>query len=1158
MVRFMILGCLLITSLFVFYTRRAFAQGETTSAIVGQVTDPTGAVIPGAAVTITNRGTGLMRSLKTDKEGLFDFPQLTPGTYSVRAEADGFDPQQIDNVVSSLGQKQTVNFTLKVAHLSETVQVSGAPPLLNPGNANTSTNLNAPALENLPNPGGDLTYPLQFAPGALMNTAGSGNDFVGGTNGYGNVEFNGLPALANGYIVDGLETNDPLTNLNSGLSTNLVLGLNSIAEVTVNTLSYAVDQGRYGASQVNYVTKSGTNQFHGNLYELWNGSALNAADFFTNATPGNSKPQSVVNHFGGSLGGPILHDKLFFFFDGEWIRIALPIVTPATVPTPAFQNYVLQQLPLGGVDAITGAAYPAAPQMVPFYRKMFSLYGNTAGTPLAVLGCPFNADASPAAGNPPDGNGCANRQSVSHSSDDHEQVQTARIDWNINHSDTAWFRFQADTGLQAAWTDPINPLFDSTSPQPLYSFAAGYTHVFSQNLVNYFNPGFSWYESLFAPSDFQNTLAAFPIVLQGSGANVPFTTIGGLDNTWTQGRRASRLFINDNLAWSHGPHEFRFGTNTRIFRLNDYDFGEGVVPLVNYTDLPQFIYGVASTTTETFPVSANEPFNFLNLDLYAQDTWKLTPKVTWTIGIRDTFNSNPLNPHDEIARLPGSFDSISHNVNQPLNAAIQTNLGNIFDSTPLAILQPRTAFAWQVAPNTVLRTGFGLFSDLLPGSIADLVGVNPPYVRSFQGGLLGTVGGTAIARGVPGSAVDATAAANQAFGLGFAQGWLSCASPQANAAACLPPVAITAVPSGELHAPYFMQWSLGIEHQFGSTGNVRAQYVGTRAVNQPYLTQANGYQTVCSGCFAPYPYMQPADPRFGAVTQFATGATSHYNGLQINATKRLGHGLMGQINYTFSRCMDEVSNGGLLQFSAGALLTPLPGDLARDYGPCDYDVRHNVSGQYVYELPIKVRSRRLGYALNGWQVSGTAIWHSGLPFSVLSTPYSANGQGIIQGGGPQFASVVPGVPLYDHNPIPGVTQPGTIQWLNPNAFVSSVDPSTGACNGGDTPQNCQFGNLGRNALRGPDFSWSDFYLTKWFTLSERLKLRFEGQFFNVFNHANFALPSIVLAGIPGKPSTQVGFGALTYTTSPPTGLLGVGLGGDSSPRMIAFQARIEF
>jgi len=323
---------------------QARAQGETTSAIVGQVRDTTNAVVPSATVTIASPETGLRRSAKTDEAGRFNFPQLKPGTYSVKAEAQGFEPQQNDNVIAGLGQKQTVDFTLRVTRSTVTVEVNSEAPIINPENANTSTTLDAPALEDLPNPGGDLTYPLQFAPGALINTAGSSNDFVGGTNGYGNVEFNGLPALSNGYIVDGLETNDPLTNLNSGLSTNLVLGLNSISEATVNTLSYSVDQGRYGASQINYVTKSGTNQFHGNLYELWNGSLLNAADYFTNATPGNHKPRSTVNHFGGSLGGPILHDRFFFFFDSEWVRIALPIVTPTMVPSPAFQQYVLQQL----------------------------------------------------------------------------------------------------------------------------------------------------------------------------------------------------------------------------------------------------------------------------------------------------------------------------------------------------------------------------------------------------------------------------------------------------------------------------------------------------------------------------------------------------------------------------------------------------------------------------------------------------------------------------------------------------------------------------------------------------------------------------------------------------------------------------------------------
>ena len=1135
----------------------SFAQGETTSAIIGQVSDASGAAVPGARVTITNTDTALRRSAKTDDSGRFDFPQLKPGTYAVRVEAQGFDPQQNDAVFSGLGQTQTADFTLKVAQSSQTVEVNSETLVLNPENANTSTTLNAPALEDLPNPGGDLTYPLQFAAGALVNTAGSGNDFVGGTNGYGNVEFNGLPALSNGYIVDGLETNDPLTNLNSGLSTNLVLGLNSISEVTVNTLSYAVDQGRYGASQVNYVTKSGSNQFHGNLYELWNGSKFNAADYFTNATPGSHKPHSTVNHFGGSVGGPIARNKLFFFFDSEWVRIALPIVTATTVPTPEFQNYVLQQLPLGGIDSVTGSRYQPAPQLVPFYQKMFSLYSNTSGTPLTVLGCPFDVGAgSPAVAN--DGSGCANRQSVSHSSDDHEQVQTVRIDYNIKEKNTTWFRFQTDNGLQAAYTDPINPLFNALSPQPLYSFAAGYTHVFSQNLVNYFNPAFSWYGSLFGPSDFQKTLSTFPIVLQGSGANAPYTRVGGLDNTWVQGRRASRLFINDNLAWSIGTHELRFGTNIRILRLNDYDFGQGTVPTVTYSTLPQYIYGVASTATETFPTSANEPFNFLNLDLYAQDTWRVTKRLTWTFGLRDTLNSNPLNPHQHIARLNGSFDSMSHDVDQPLNAAIQTGLGKVFSSTPLAILQPRTAIAWQFESKSVLRAGFGVFSDILPGSVADVVGVNPPYVKSFQGGLLGTVGGSAIAPGVPNSVVSATVTANQTFSSGFIQGQLSCASAQANPATCLPAVAITAVPNGELRAPYFMEWSLGLEYQLGTTGSLHAQYVGTRAVNQPYLTQVNGYQTACEGCFAPFPYARSTDPRFGAVTQFSTGANSHYNGLQMSAMKRIGHGLMGQINYTWSRCMDTVSNGGFLQFSAGGILSPLPGNLARDYGPCDYDIRHNLNAQYVYQLPVKVQNRLLGSALNGWQVSGTVFWHSGIPFSVLSTPYSANGNGIVNGSGPQFASVVPGVPLYEHNPVPGVTQPGTVQWLNPDAFVSTVDPSTGACFGGNSPNNCRFGNLGRNALRGPNFTWSDFYLSKLFPLTEQLKLRFDVQFFNVFNHPNFGLPSMVLAGIPGKPTTQTGFGALTYTTSPPTGLLGVGLGGDSTPRMIAFQLRLEF
>ena len=297
-----------------------------------------------------------------------------------------------------------------------------------------------------------------------------------------------------------------------------------------------------------------------------------------------------------------------------------------------------------------------------------------------------------------------------------------------------------------------------------------------------------------------------------------------------------------------------------------------------------------------------------------------------------------------VGRLRGSFSSIAHDVNQPLNAAIQNHLGNLFSSSPIAILQPRTAIAWQFEPKTVLRAGFGIFSDILPGSVADLIGTNPPYVQTFQGGLFGSVGKagsagcdpvvgcTAIAPGVP-TALLTQPLRQIRFSFGISPGPLSCASPQANPAACLPPVAMTAVPDRKLHAPYFMEWSLGIEHQFGTTASLQAQYVGTRAVNQPYLTQVNGYQTVetvsgtlCLGMFA---RSRGADrstiwrrhPVFQRRKQSLQWPSN-------DRLKRLGHGLQGQVNYTWSHCTDSL-NCGFLPFAAGGVLSPLPGELSR-------------------------------------------------------------------------------------------------------------------------------------------------------------------------------------------------------------------------------------
>ncbi len=1139
-------------------------QSGTSSALGGTVTDSRGAVLPNAVVTATEVDTRAVRVGRTNSDGRFLFSQINPGVYQITVRADGFAQQQSESTTVAVGRTVTLNFNLQVSTGSQRVEVRAQQGLLSLENSNTTTTLDAKSIKSLPNPGQDLTFLAQFAQGALMNTAGSSNDNKA-PGGYGNVEFNGLPATSNGYILDGYDTNDPWLGLNIGLSTNLVIGLDAVQEATVNTNSFSVDQGRYGASQVDYFTKSGTNQFHGDMYEIWNGSLLNAQNYFLHAndSPGNvaRKPRSTVNEFGVSVGGPIQANKLFFFAHYEGIRIALPLVSQAVVPSPAYQRYVLTQLPLGGTDPLTGTALPAQPEEVGFYQSMFNLYGNTAGTPLPIASCPLDANGailpiSPGAGQTVDGSGCANQRQESLHNSDSENLIVLKIDHTIDASNSSWYRFQQDTGLQAAYTDPINPIFNSFSPQPQRTVVLGYTHLFTANLVNQFNPGASWYASVFEPNNFAQVQQTFPIVLTGGTANAPFTAIGGNNNIYPQGRKVTQWQINDNLIWTRRQHTLKFGMNSRRVDVSDYDLGQGTVPTVIYNDLAQFTYGAAYTASHTFPVALKERVANGDLDLYAMDTYNPTTGLTLTAGVRATWNTNPENQQRLFARPAGSFLDTSHDTNQPLNQVIETNLQRLFPATPLFVWQPRASIAYQLAARTAIHGGFGVFNDIIPAQISDLGAINAPYASTFTGGLGGQVGGVGIAPGVAGSAIDATAAANQAFQSAFQAGSNPCAGIAPGASTCPLAVNLNTFPSGTLKTPYYYEYNLGIERQIGGRGALRVDYVGTRGVHEPYQVELNGYQTVCQGCFSPFPYQRPLDQRFASVNEFRTGANSSYAGLQTSFTEQID-GLTLRGNYTLSHCLDEVSNGGLLPFSTQGILSPLPGELSRQYGDCDYDVRHNVSAFGLYQIPFHSSHAAWRQLLGGWAFSETFFFHTGLPFTVLSQPYTANNRGIFQGSGPQFARRIPGVPLYRKSAYPGVTEPGTKQWLNPAAFVSVVDPTSGTCTGGDSAANCQFGDSGRNTVRGPHFTDSDMYLTKHFAVTQQVSLRFDTQFFNVFNHPNFALPSSVEAGVPGR-FIPARFGTLQSTVSPPTGLLGVGLGGDSSPRMIAFQARLEF
>jgi hypothetical protein len=1133
------------------------AQSGTSSALSVEVTDPSGAAVPCATVTMTDTNTKASRVGLTDAAGHFLFSQINPGIYQVTVDASGFAVVQSEPTMVGVGRTVSLNFSLRVRSSNQTVEVTAQPGLLSLDNPNTTTTIEEKTIKNLPNPGQDLTYVAQFAQGALMNTAGSSND-AKAAGGYGNVEFNGLPATSNGYILDGYDTNDPWLGLNIGLSTNLVIGLDAVQEATVNTNSFAVDQGRYGAANVNYFTRSGTNAFHGDLYEIWNGSFFNAEDYFLHAndTADNiaHKPRSTVNEFGVSVGGPVRRDKLFFFAHYEGIRIALPIVSQITLPTPAYQQYVLGQLAVGGTDPVTGISLPAQPAEIPFYQKMFSLLPAPGGSPVPIVGCSLGTS----------GDGCAMQRQASLNNSDSENLIVVKIDHTINAKDSVWYRFQQDTGLQAAYTDPINPIFNSFSPQPQRTFVMGYTHVFNPELVNQFNPGASWYSSIFEPDNYSQVQQSFPIVLASGSDSVPFTTIGGNDNTYPQGRKVTQWQINDNLTWTHGKHTWKLGINTRRLDVSNYDLGEGTVPTITYNDLAQFTYGAAYTASQSFPVSLKERVSEGNLEYYGMDTWKPTPKTTFTYGIRATWNTNVTSGRALFSRMAGSFLDASHETKQPLAQVVLGNVSQLFPATPLFIYQPRVSFAYQLLPLTAVHGGFGVFSDIIAMQIADLAAMNAPNDPTFVGGIGGQVGGVGIAPGVSGSAVDAAVSANDSFQTTFRSGGNPCLGIRTGAATCPLAVSLNTFPSGTLKTPYYYQYNLGIEQQIGSRGSLRTDFVGTRGLHEPFQVQLNGYQTVCEGCFAPFPYQQPIDQRFGNVAEFRTDARSNYAGLQMAYTEQW-HGLTLRGNYTFSHCLDEVSNGGLLAFSTQGLMSPLPGELGRQYASCDYDVRHNISAYGLYQVPFHSSHAILRHIFGDWSFSETAILHSGLPFSVLSQPYIANGDGVFQANGastiqfnaPAYANRVTGLSVYSKNPVAGVTVAGTKQWLNPNAFVSVVDPATGACTGGDSLVNCQFGSTGRNSVRGPHYAISDIYITKTFPIREGVTFRLDTQMFNAFNHPNFALPGEVEAGVPGG-SIPARFGTLESTISPPTGLLGVGLGGDSSPRMIAFQCRIEF
>src|SRR4051812_810572 len=454
------------------------AQSIVSGDVTGTVTDPSGAVVPNAQVTIKNDNTGETHTTTSNSAGVYRFALLKPGAYTLTANATGFQAVT-QRAIVAVGQATQLNLNMGVTGASQTVEVTAETPIIQTENGNISTTYNTEHIELLPNPGNDVTYVAQTAPGVSTNTSSGG--------GYGNFTAFGLPATSNLFTINGNDAMDPYLNLNNSGATNLLLGSNELQEATVVSNGYTGQYGRQAGAQVNYATKSGTNAIHGNLAYWWNGSSLNANDWFNNNT-GTPRAFTNANQWAASIGGPIIKDKTFFFVDTEGLRYILPTSQAVFVPSPAFQAAVLNNLTAVGQGA-----------QVPFYQNLFNLYNNAPGiagaTPVTTgdMGC----GDFPIGANVP----CALTFRSTAGNDSNEWVLSARVDQNLGDTDKLFLRYRTDHGTQPTFTDPINPAFNAVSIQPEYDGQLNETHVFSANAVNQFILSGSYYSAAFTSVD---------------------------------------------------------------------------------------------------------------------------------------------------------------------------------------------------------------------------------------------------------------------------------------------------------------------------------------------------------------------------------------------------------------------------------------------------------------------------------------------------------------------------------------------------------------------------------------------------------------------------------------------------------------------------------
>jgi hypothetical protein len=1094
-------------------------SASPTGSIAGFVKDSSGGVISGAKFTLINMSTNAREETVSDSSGAFQFLQLAPAVYSLHVEAAGFKKEVLSDVVVQVDQITHVDANLQVGSVAETIEVTGqAIPLLENDRSTLSNVIDSEVISNIPLNGRQYLDLALLTPGVLPSS--------NGTQG-GGFNVSGARSQSNIFLLDGVSNID--TQINSALGNFRIT--DAVQEFAVQTSVATAEFGRGTGGQVNIVTKSGTNQFHGTAFEYLRNSVLDARDFFTNKNGGTKNPLHR-NQYGGTFGGPVLKDKLFFFASYEGFRQVAPQVSSTRVPTAAERATVTD---------------PISKSLLQFWpAPNFNLTGTT--------------------GN----NFISNVPSLTF-----DETGLAKVDYAFSEKDHLSVRWAQYGGT--AFTGGAIPLEGGNANAPgSDSGLIDYTHTFSSRVLNEARFGFSRNKTFITVQD--SGLDASKIFVDSSGNPLPgivngstnrldsgLPTIGisggyaplGSTSNLPQGRRTNTYELYDNLSWispfGASKHTFRMGIHVRREDARRFLDGSarGVFNFTSFSDFSGGLNnGVAQVNTSTLLFGSTLAYwQRYPWDLYWQDTYKLKDNLTLSYGVRYEYPSAIHQVRNQATNFIPGVGPVLLGSNKVLSIdTTKTGPSSFFfTQAPFTLsdsgtnvdknnVAPVFGFAYtpRIAPSifgndkTVVRGGFRVGYDEIFNNIPANMALNAPFNLTTN-----QVAGTTQ----PGKFSYAVGL-NQNVSLVKRVG-------QPNEVGL---VGLSAEDQN-IRSSYIYQYSLGVQRQLGSAFSLEVDYEGSAAhklglfidENQPTVTVNN---PTVRGNLSPNIQHFP-NPLFGNIGTGVDIGNSNYNSAVVTARYQGRHGIYFEGSYTVGKSIDDGSSF----FGSSGERAGLDdrNNLAADRGPSSFDIRHRAVFVFVYDLPIGPGHRFLGWSnginhqvFGGWQISGNTTIQSGTPFTVF------NGSNDFSGFN-QFndrPDVVGTGPLHQNNTNPDVA-------FDTTYFGCSIPP----CNviGKGAPPVGRQGTSGRNQYYGPGLQNWNFSTAKLFPLgTERLHLRFEADFFNLFNHTNFSNPVGSESSVNfGKITSTLGSGTATAVGTT-AGVVGGG------PRIIQGSLRLVF